>query len=216
MTNLVISANTSVLAPAQNAGIRAVEGTRDGAIFVADYKMKMGLQGRIFVANTGSVTTPATFLVTAANRPDFVLRVPLGTTCVPFLLNIAIETTTGTVNECDLRICKNDIGNGATSAAADVGPISCRTDAPVVSNVIPRQLYAADATAETSPISIYRRTFPLANATALIDYTIYWEPTYAPMLVGPASFEVFLAGTGAQSTGYLVCNWMEWPSTHIV
>ncbi len=142
------------------------------------------------------------------------LRVPSGTVCIPINVNIALEAAAGTITEVDIRLAQNDVGNG-TSSAATVGPIALRTDSTVVSNVVPRQLYTGDSTAETNPVSLYRKTFPLAQASGLIDYSVNWEPTYPAILVGPASLEVFIAATTTQATGFLTCTWMEWTSNMV-
>lgn len=214
MTVPTLSANTSSLLIAGNAAERAREGTRDGAAFMADLKMKLGLQGRLFVVNAGSVTTPLTFLVTAANRPDVVLRVPTGTTILPFVVETVLEAAAGTATEIDVRMAQNDIGNG-TSSAASVGPVNLRTDAPLTSLVIARQLYTADATAETNPVSVHRQTFPLAQASGLVPYSDYWVPTCVPLLIGPASLEVFIAATTTQATGFVQIIFGEVPSTWV-
>ena len=52
-------------------------------------------EGRVFVANMGSVTTPITFLVTAANRPDAWIRVPSGTTIIPISVHVTLEARLG-------------------------------------------------------------------------------------------------------------------------
>ena len=77
---LILNTNTNSEMLAAQAGEHRWEGTRDGAAFVASYWHKKALQGRLWVANFGTVTTPLTFLVTADKRPDAVLRVPSGTT----------------------------------------------------------------------------------------------------------------------------------------
>lgn len=173
-------------------------------------------QGRIFSANMGTVTTPLTFLVTAANRPDAWVRVPAGTAILPIKCNVVLESAAGTVTEIDVRIAQNDIGNG-TSSAADVAPRTHRTDAPVASLCTARQLATGDTTAETNPLSIYRRTYARADEAG-IDFRgieVTRELMGYPILVGAATWEVFIAGTGTQATGYVVMTWAEVPTTDL-
>ena len=216
MTDLYIRSNTNTLLASGNNGRREVEGTRDGALFTAGETLKWALQGRLFVANFGTVTTPLTFLVTAANRPDAVLRVPSGTTIIPLVWETVLEAAAGTATELDIRIANNDIGS-STSSAASVGPINLRNDAPVVSAVTARQLYTADATTEVTPVSIHRVTWPLAQASGLKEYTDYWRPAVGTggILIGPASLEAFLAATTTQATGYMQVIWAELPSSYV-
>ena len=71
MATLVLSAaqTTSTPGVSEGAGLQ-VTSTRDGAMFVNSWYEKQALRGRVVAANMGSITTPLTFLVTAANRPD--------------------------------------------------------------------------------------------------------------------------------------------------
>lgn len=190
--------------------------TRDGVLFSASYFESLAMQGRIFSANMGTVTTPLTFLTTAANRPDAWIRVPSGTTILPIKVNVVLEGATGTATEIDVRIAQNDIGNG-TSTAADVAPRSHRTDAPVASNCTARQLATADTTAETNPLSIYRRTYARADEAG-IDFRgieAAREIMGFPILVGAATLEVFIAATSNQATGFVIITWAEIPSTDL-
>lgn len=198
----------------------SLQGTRTGAAYVLPEFEALAYLGRVFAANMGSVTTPLTFLTTAANRPDAWIRVPSGTTIIPVQANIVLETSTGTATEIDVRIASNDIGNG-TSSAATVGPQSTRTDAPVTSLCTARQLATADTTAETTPISVYRRTFgPVSDTTTPgglqrgIDATR--EIMGFPICVGPATWEIFIAATTTQATGFVIMQWAEIPSTWLV
>ena len=190
-------------------------GLRDGSLVTADYLEALAHEGRIFTANMGSVTTPLTLLVTAANRPDAWIRVPSGTTILPLQCTVAIEAMAGTATELDIRIAQNDIGNG-TSSAADVGPRSLRTDAPFgVGNCTARQLATADTTAETNPVSVWRKEYILANAAGedAKGFTVTRDMMGYPVLVGGSTWEVFVAATTTQATGFIVMTWAELPST---
>ena len=70
-------------ATADGVGTKALRGLRDGSLSMADLLQVLIMEGRGFVATMGSVTTPLTFLVTAANRPDAWLRVPSGSAIIP-------------------------------------------------------------------------------------------------------------------------------------
>lgn len=209
-----------VRTPARNTAdtdaMKFLRGTRDGVAFTADFFESLAMQGRIFVANMGTVTTPLTFLVTAANRPDAWIRVPDGTVILPIFANVVLESAAGTVTEIDVRIAQNDIGNG-TSSAADVGPRSNRTDAPLTSACTARQLATADTTAETNPLSVYRRTYARADEAGIDFRGIEADRAKMgyPIVVGAGTWEIFIAGTGTQATGYVVMCWAELPEADI-
>lgn len=189
---------------------------RDGSLVTVPLYDALAMEGRIFTANMGSVTTPLTFLVTAANRPDAWIRVPSGTAILPISISIALEAFAGTVTEIDVRVAENDIGNG-TSSAASVGPLTNRTNSTAVtSGCTARQLATADTTAETNPRSIFRKTIPAASAAAndaAAPTIITRDQMGYPVLVGAASWEVFIAATTTQATGFIVMQWAEVPST---
>ncbi len=189
-------------------------GLRDGSLVTADYLEALAAEGRIFTANMGSVTTPLTFLITAANRPDAWIRVPSATAILPLKATVVLESMAGTATEIDVRIAQNDIGNG-TSSAATVGPLSHRSDSPITSNCTARQLATADTTAETNPLSVYRKTFIRADdaGSDAKGAEITREMMGFPVLIGGASWEVFIAATTTQATGFVIMTWAELPST---
>lgn len=188
-------------------------GLRDGSAVIANQIEALAQEGRVFVANMGTVTTPITFLATAANRPDTWIRVPSGTAIIPISCVVAFEAAAGTDTEIDVRIANNDIGNG-TSSAADIGPLSTRNDGPVTSGCTARQLATGDTTAETAPRSIYRREFSVAEGTSS-DFYVEVERQLMgyPILIGPATWEVYIAATTTQAVGFVVMTWAEVPST---
>ena len=190
---------------------KQLRGMRDGAGIFANWYDAHAMEGRLFGATMGSVTTPLTFLVTAANRPDAWIRVPDGTMILPVACHIVLEDFAGTDTEMDLRIAQNDIGNG-TSSAATVGPVNMRTDAPYTSNCVARQLATGDTTAETNPMTIWRAQASTANAAgndAVANQHIYRADMSYPVLVGPATLELLVAATTTQATGYVVFSWIE-------
>lgn len=214
MAAIVVSAaeRGSVTRVSEGAQLQ-LRGLRDGALITAGWYDALAMEGRVFAATMGSVTTPLTFLITAANRPDAWIRVPDGTMIVPLTVCVVLEDFAGTDTEIDLRIAQNDIGNG-TSTAATVGPLSLRTDAPVTSNCVARQLATADTTAETNPLTIYRHQVSTANAAgndAAGQLIITRDMMGYPVLVGPSTIEVFIAATTTQATGYVVFTWGEFP-----
>lgn len=188
-----------------------VRGTRDGAIFVADWYEAHALEGRVFSATFGSVTTALTFLITAANRPDMWVRCPDGTMILPLVETFALEDFAGTDTEIDIRDAQNDIGNG-TSSAATVAPQNNRSDAPISSNCVARQLATGDTTAETNPKTLWRFQVSTASAAGndnAAGKTVTRAMMGYPVGVGPYTWETFVAATTTQATGYGVKHWVE-------
>lgn len=188
----------------------AWRGTRDGAPSVIDWATARSMEGRVFGANMGSLTTPLTFLVYGANRPDAWLRVPDATAIIPLYVNVALEDAAGTDTEIFIIVAANDIGNG-TSTAATAGPVSWRTDAPVTSAVTARHLATADTTAATTPIEVFRTTYGSAEGTGNDARNVLWAPRVPPVLMGPASLIVYVAATTTQATGFVQFAWVEVP-----
>ena len=192
--------------------------TRDGTLATLSYFDVLSQEGRVFCANNGSATTPLTFLIVGANRPDAWLRVPSGTTCLPILCAVQYEAAAGTVTEAMLRSAQNDIGNG-TSTAASLGPISTKTTSSYTAGVVCRHLATGDTTAETNPVELFRSTYAFAQATAEgndpLKIVITRELMGYPVLVGPASLSLLIDATTTQATGFVTWIWAEIPTTAI-
>lgn len=188
---------------------------RDKALVGMPHRQALVFEGRVFTCNAGSVTTPLTFLVTADLRPDFVLRVPSGSVVQILGVETILEAAAGTVTEIDYRTTQNDVGNG-TSSAATVGPQNLRSDAPRSSLCTARQLYTGDSSDETNPMTVHRRCFPLAQSSGLVPYEDHWYPEFGPVLKGAASFEIFVAATTTQATGFLVVHFAEWTTDEVL
>lgn len=216
MSDIRVVGNTTATRNTSDGGFISPRADRSGIQAVMRDADILSREGRVYVANMGTVTTVITFLVTAANRPDAWIRVPSGTTILPLALSIAFESMAGTDTEVDVRTAQNDIGNG-TSSAADIGPRSNRTDAPLTSNCVARQLATGDTTAETNPMSIWRHTYSLAEGANVNPSPLFItrEAMGFPVLVGPATWEVFVAATTTQATGFVVMIWAEVPSNSI-
>lgn len=193
---------------------KVVQGYRDGTISTTDFFARMAKAGRMVTANFGTVVTQLTFLTQATNRPDFWIRVPSGTAIIPFVAGYALGAITGTVTTIDMRIAQNDIGVG-TSSAPSVAPTSLRTDGLYTPVSTARQLATADTTAETNPLTIYKKTINTAGAAgndAAASGVITNEMMGHPLLIGAATWECFIWATTNQATGYAWMTYVETPS----
>lgn len=216
MSDIVVVGSVTPTRRTADDGYISPRALRDGTLVTVPLYDALAMEGRIFTATMGSVTTPLTFLATAANRPDAWIRVPTSTTILPISVTVALEAFAGTVTEIDVRIADNDIGSG-TSSAATAGPLTNRASSTAVTSACTaRQLATADTTAETNPRTIWRKTIPTASAAGndiAGSFTVTRDMMGYPVLYGPSTWEVFIAATTTQATGFVVMQWAELPST---
>ena len=171
-------------------------GTADGAIYTEEWITALAIEGLVYGANGGAVTTPiATPATSAINilRPQFWVLVPDGTAIIPLRAAVQVETSGATTQgEIAVAMCQNFVGNG-TSSAATAGPISLNSAVPASSLCTVRQLATADVTAPTNPLELDRFSF-----AADADNLMYgWEgkdQSVPPILRGPASFLIYIGG----------------------
>lgn len=195
--------------------------TRDGSEIAQAWIMSMVANGRVFNANFGSLATPLASASAAVTnlRPQAWLRVPSATAIIPVRADFNVAALAGTANDFLIAYAQNDVGNG-TSTAGSVGPISLRTDAPVASTVTVRQLATGDVTAPTNPTELIHRNYKYAGSADATgnsgtDIGVRWPygPSDAlPILVGPASFMVYIGGTTTGPTFFGSIQWVEVPS----
>lgn len=217
MADLKIIGQTTSKSRAGNAGTVGVTGTRDGAIYVADYILAMAMEGRLFHAGTGSASSPSTFTATAsydATQPELVVDVPSGTTIIPVRMMVYFETSAGTLNEWWAVTSTGVVGAGTSTA---VTPLSTRTSRDVASTCSCYTLYSASGTAPAGTIELYRAGYPFADATGNPEKRWEWSlQTGTPqVIVGPGALAVYALGAGTAPTGYLKASWIELPSTGI-
>ena len=193
----------------------AARSTPDGAQYVAPWQAALAIEGRLFGSNHGVLTTPLTFLVYAANRPDAWVRVPDATAIFPLSVAVILEDAAGTDTEVRVSIAQNDIGNGTSTAST--GPLNLRTDAPVTSNCVVRHLATGDTTAETNPFEIYRAEYGTAEAASTGPQAIWTadKAGFYPLIIGAGSLIVYVAATTTQATGFVQCVWAEFTESSL-
>src|SRR5689334_5470783 len=126
MAQAFLQAQTTGSQRVGNGVQRIAEGTKDGAAFGADYWLKLALEGRLFLASVGTLTTPVTFSIgLTALQPSVVVDVPAGTAIIPLYLNVHLEASAGTINEVVFLTSESAIGAGTSTA---ITPRSTRTD----------------------------------------------------------------------------------------
>lgn len=177
------------------------------------------MEGRVFVANFGSATTPLNFAKTAydEDQPQFVVRVPANVVIVPLSIAVQLEDSAGTDNEVIFGTAQNDIGDGSSSAAT-IGPRTAHTANGRASSCTPRQLYTGNSTALTNMLEFFRATYPFADATTDPVKRFVWDYLQSglvPVLKGPASLIGWIAGATTAPAGFATVAWAEFDAADL-
>jgi len=195
--------------------VRSLVGTPDGALHTADYVLGKALEGRLFHAAVGSLTTPTTFRVGAdADQPEAVIDVPTGTTIVPVSIQAYLEDAAGTDNEIVAQANPAVVGAG-TSTTGTI--YSARLNSGESSRCTFRYTYSGNGTAPSSYIEFYRDGNAFANEADTRGLKFAWSIQQAApvVLVGPAALVIYIDGTGTAPAGYLQLAFMEFSSALI-
>jgi hypothetical protein len=189
------------------------------------FELQSAIDGRVFVASAGTLTTPITFTSTAAidgTKAAFFLAVPVGYTVIPLEIVCYMEAFGTTAQFEIMASCGT---GGVTAGATTVGITNIRTDAPFTSQCTAGSDLTG-ATYMTTNVSEFWRdgqqftvTKSAGSATASVyDPAIFrWrvaDAAYAPVLVGASQLGVFI---GSQAgTGFVKCVFAEYPSIYVV
>ena len=198
----------------QDGALLSAQMTRDGALYTASWYQRLALAGRVFAAGIGTLSDgealPAAIITTL--RPQLWIRVPASTTIIPLYASVQIE---GASTEVEIRMVTMtvDCGNG-TSSAADYGPTSLRTDAPVTSLCTARQEATGDVTAETGICPLAGMYHDDAAGTSQASSLWVWNPDVKPVCVGASTWALYIGGSGAPTvTAQMI--WAEIPSNDV-
>jgi hypothetical protein len=214
-TDLISSTSTKV----------AVKALMDGTLSIMDFANVMSLEGRVFSASAGSVTTPVTFGAGTIDttEPDLQIIVPSGTTIIPLDILLVMEAYGSTA----LFEFMASIGQGSTVAHGtdtDVTPVNVNLGYGTNTACTVGAASNADAVYQTSNIvEFWRGCEPVAVtvATADDDSTFYpvnysWKAKdagYLPILNGKGALTVFAASQAG--TGFIQCRWAEFPTAYL-
>lgn len=192
--------------------------TRDGALFTADWVDGLILEGRVFGANLGTLTSPATFSgAMVATEAEFVVDIPDGTIGIPLSIEFVLSTgTTGLSEVCAVASSTLAVGTAGTSLT----PYSLRLDQPISS--VATVWGALDSGGNTSPYSgnyleFFRDGYGTDPSVTGTPPPVYrWsakESGFFPLIVDGGSITIF-AGEAA-STGFITVTWAELPESYI-
>jgi hypothetical protein len=100
---------------------------RDGSIIKTSWLMSKAIEGKVFAAHAGVLTTPVTFNGTIdAAEPDLLVTVPTGTTIIPVLINVCFEDTGSAAVQDVFAVASNVYDNSVTATASTI--YNYRTD----------------------------------------------------------------------------------------
>lgn len=195
----------------------ALRGTRDGSAFTADWLMALALEGRMFVVNLGTATTPIDLAKTAydADQPQLVVDVPVNTTIVPVYLEIYLEDSAGTNTEAVWSVSTGAIGAGTSTALT---PASSKVDGDISTTCSVYSVYTGNGTAPVAGFEFARFGYPHADATTDPAKKFMWslyQSSIVPVIVGTGALVLHADGTTTAPAGFVTAAWVEFPSNQV-
>ena len=202
-----------------------VQGTRDGAVWTADWVLARCAEGRVFCANSGTVTTPVTFGAGVIDEDEFDLHiaVPSGTTIGILSVDVVFEVV-GTVALLEVMA---KTGTGSTvGAGTAITPRNLRSDTPYTSNCTVTAAATVSSGVEITGAEFFRNCLGKTVTMATAGVNMASQPRkftwnhkdagYIPIVVGAtgAACGVFAGAQAGQ--GFITVVYVEVPSTRIV
>jgi hypothetical protein len=181
------------------------------------WNIATAMEGRLFTARIGDLTTPVSFAKTTMDedQPQFVHRVPSGVACIPVYCAVQLEDSAGTDTEIVLGTCRNDIGSGTSTA---VSIYNLKASNPRESGSVCRSLYTGNSSALTDKVEIDRFVYAFADSDTSPVKVYTWsamEKAIIPVLKGPASFIVWIAGATTAPAGFLQYAFAEFDAADL-
>lgn len=203
---------------------QGVHGTRSGEIYVANWFDAVAMEGRMFVANGGSVTTPITFGAGTIDttEPDLFVSVPSSALVMPVQLRAHLEAYG---SAAIFEYMASTGTGGAAGTQTSVTPTNLRSDAPVTSTCTIGAASNADATYMTTNVAEFWRggiqevaTIASADdASPVTGSSWEWNRIVAgtgPIMNGTSQLAAFFASQA--STGFIVFVYAELPSEMVI
>lgn len=214
------------ITPNRTTGVSpvGVHGTRSGELYVANWFDAVAMEGRMFVANGGSATTPITFGAGTIDttEPDLFVSVPSSALVLPVSIRTHMEAY-GTAAIFEYMASTGTGGSAGTDT--DVTPTNLRSDAPVTSTCTIGVASNADATYMTANVSEFWRggiqevaTIASADdASPVTGSSWEWDRFQVgtgPIMNGSSQLMAFFASQA--STGFIVFTYAELPSEMVI
>ena len=207
-----------------DGGFISPRGLRDGTLAVAPWLEALALEGRVFLANSGTVTTPITFgagaLVTTA--PDLTQTVPVGTTVLPIEIRIYMEAYgTDAIFEC---LAATGTGGVVGSGGSAITPVSLRSDAPISNTTTIRGSDTSATYMTTNVAELFHegarfaitKTASSATVSAFDQNLFVWRRSSlwgGPVLYGAAQLMVFAKSQAG--AGFITYTYAQIPSNSV-
>lgn len=199
--------------------------TRDGSLFVAPWKMALVMEGRVFQAQAGVVTTGIAGHATIdADQPEFALRAAADSLVVlPLRLQSVAQTGETTLGIAELLWAASsiDVGNGTSSATAT--PLNMNMSKSNAAQAITRHTYSGNG---TDPLTAGNYA-ELARVAGSIDadaatsgvpgvFRCLWVADKdSPVIVARTGCVVGYNGTGTAANGFFTAEWAEFEQSEV-
>jgi len=204
---------------------------RDGALFTADWKQAMIMEGRGFMINVGALSTAVTGGGTPGtaidpNGPEFVISVPTGTSILPLRVEICSALPVGAAddNEIDILLVADQDSAVTTGTAGTTEVIyNMNTLNSRSSNCTARSEFTAVVTGHTWDLELahMNKVFEMfatspdkTGGSQWTELRLLYEPKTPIVLNGPAALVGFWGATTV-ATAFASVQWLELPSSAI-
>lgn len=214
MSDIFINGVTTGRAVVGNNSRIGAAGTRDGVLYTADWELSKAMEGKVFQAQVGTLTTPTTFRIGIdLDQPELVIDVPEGTTIIPVSIDVYLE----------------DAGGTDTEVVAAANPALCGAGTSTLGTILAKRIngsfasackmyytYSADCTDPASYDEFWRGGNAFVQAAA-VQNRFAWNRAVSPppVIVGPASLVLWIDGTTTAPAGYVKVCWVEDSSSNV-
>lgn len=214
----IIAATTSKARVSSTNTTVGVTGTKDGAIYTADWITSLALEGKVFTASHGDQTTPINFNAVAnyaTTKPMFTIDVPAGRTIIPISIQVFFETAVGTLTECWAVGGTGNVGAGTSTAITNAA--SLRVGSGEVTACTLYGTHTAAGSAPGNPREFWRDGHPVAVVAGVPTKFEYDVRKYVPILIGNGATGCLAVYAEAvtSATGYIKVTWAELLSSEL-
>ncbi len=214
--NLRVVAHQQGVSRASEGTFVGLRGTRDGSFYSIDPLLAASLEGRMFIAQLGSASTPSAAMdAYNADQPEMAVDVPDGTAIIPVSIHVDIQTHGATLNETIALASRTPVELDGNVTAITINPV--RTDNPG-----PGSSCSAIGTItgnQTDPNTT--GSFEFWRSGSPVDFDVAGEPVptlvlsakrfVPPLIAGPGSLVIYCSGTAP--VGFITVVWMEFPES---
>ena len=214
--NLRVFAHQQGVSRASEGTFVGLRGTRDGSFYSIDPLLAASLEGRMFIAQLGSASTPSTAMdAYNADQPEMAVDVPDGTAIIPVSIHVDIQTHGATLNETIALASRTPVELDANLTAITINPI--RTDNPGPGSSC--SAFGTITGNQTDPNTAGSVEFWRSGSP--VDFDVAGEPVptlvwsakrfVPPLIAGPGSLVIYCSGTSP--TGFITVVWAEFPES---